>query len=79
MDPSLKHRIQSFAASDAPLSFVSVKLRELKNEGFDRVVVEAILNELRAEAADDQQEDRILEILDLVTGWCHRDLRIGES
>ena len=79
MDASLKHRIQAFAASDATWSFVTIQLRGLKDEGYDRATVEAVLNELRAETDEEEQEDRILEILDLVTGFCHPDLRIWES
>lgn len=79
MDSALKLRIQALAASDAPWSFVTIQLRELKDEGFDRAAVEAVLNELRAETDEDKQEDRILEILDLVTGFCRPDLRLWET
>lgn len=53
-------------------------LREFKEAGGTRDEAFHILEELRAHAVDEQQEDLILELMDVVCGWCHKDLRIWD-
>lgn len=75
MSKTLNERLKTIAFSDSSLRTVSEQLKELVKEGVDKRAIETGLNELR-ESASESDEDRILEILDLVTGFCGPDLRL---
>jgi hypothetical protein len=53
------------------LDEISNILRTLKESGVERNVVREFLNYLRKYSVDDESEDRILEILDIVEGFCN--------
>ena len=48
----------------------------LQNENVSQDELYSFLEELRSDAKTEIEEDRILEIMDLVCGWCSLDLQI---
>ena len=51
-------------------------LINLQNENVSQDELYSLLEELRSDAKTESEEDRILEIMDLVCGWCSWDLQI---
>jgi uncharacterized protein (UPF0335 family) len=76
MTGSLKQRIKTLIASEADLPSIVEELRQMKIEGFEQDVVRSVLEDLRTESQTESEEDRILEVLDFVTGFCAPDYQI---
>ena len=51
-------------------------LINLQNENVSQDELHSFLEKLRSDAKTEIEEDRILEIMDLVCGWCSLDLQI---
>ena len=51
-------------------------LINLQNENVSQDELYSFLGKLRSDAKTEIEEDRILEIMDLVCGWCSLDLQI---
>ena len=51
-------------------------LINLQNENVSQDELYLFLEELRSDAKTESEEDRILEIMDLVCGWCSWGLQI---
>ena len=51
-------------------------LVDLQNKNVSQDELYSFLEELRSDAETEIEEDRILEIMDLVCGWCSWDLQI---
>ena len=51
-------------------------LINLQKENVSQDELYSLLEELRSDAKTESEEDRILEIMDLVCGWCSLDLQI---
>ena len=51
-------------------------LVDLQNKNVSQDELYSFLEELRSDAETEIEEDRILEIMDLVCGWCSSDLQI---
>ena len=51
-------------------------LINLQNENVSQDELYSLLEELRSDAKTESEEDRILEIMDLVCGWCSWGLQI---
>lgn len=51
-------------------------LEEFRDQGGSSEDALAVLKRLRAEANDERIEDRILELMDVATGYCPPHLRI---
>ena len=65
----------AFAAA-SPLEQIWEKLRHFKEQGIVKQEVIKVLEGLRQEAADEAVEDRILEVMDYVYGFCSPSLTI---
>ena len=51
-------------------------LINLQNENVSQDELYSFLEELRSDTKTESEEDRMLEIMDLVCGWCSLDLQI---
>ena len=51
-------------------------LTNLQNKNVSQDELYSFLGKLRSDAKTESEEDRILEIMDLVCGWCSWDLHI---
>jgi GNAT superfamily N-acetyltransferase len=54
-------------------------LREYRRQGITRDEVRHALEALRDQTSDEAVEDRILEILDIVSGFCSRENTVWED
>jgi hypothetical protein len=63
---------------DQETSLLEIKehLINLQNKNVSQDELYSFLEELRSDAKTEIEEDRILEIMDLVCGWCSWDLQI---
>ena len=61
---------------DTSLLEIKGYLINLQNENVSQDELYSLLEELRSDAKTESEEDRILEIMDLVCGWCSWDLQI---
>lgn len=60
------------------ISLLEIKryLINLQNKNVSQDKLYPFLEKLRSDAKTEIEEDRILEIMDLVCGWCSSDLQI---
>lgn len=77
MSADFSQAVRNALASGCSLEEGVALLGEYKEKGVTREQVRAWLQELRAEA-DESSEDKILELLDVVTGFCAPRLRVWE-
>lgn len=61
---------------DTSLLEIKEYLINLQNENVSQDELYSFLEKLRSDAKTEIEEDRILEIMDLVCGWCSWDLQI---
>ena len=71
--------LEAVISSGAPLGDVISTLRGYRRLGVTRHEVQVALEELRDQAQDEAKEDRILEILDIVTGFCSPQNTVWED
>lgn len=73
----LRSALEVLISSGADLPQLRGALVEFAARGGSRAKAEAVIRGLRAQFTDEVQEDLVLELLDLVTGWCAPELRVG--
>lgn len=78
MNELLRRRLKQMIATENQLLSVIDSLRQIKNEGFEQEAVRGALVDLRKDVETELEEDRILEVLDFVTGFCLPERRIWE-
>ena len=63
---------------DQETSLLEIKehLINLQNKNVSQDELYSFLEKLRSDAKTEIEEDRILEIMDLVCGWCSLDLQV---
>jgi hypothetical protein len=54
-------------------------LRDYRAAGISREEVQDALERLRSHAQDEAQEDRILEVMDIVSGFCSAENSVWED
>jgi len=62
--------------SASALSEITKLLRLLKERGISRDEIREYLNSLRLNSPNEKNEDRILEALDIVEGFCSSDYQV---
>ena len=71
---TLKHLVEQ---GDVVLTEIRDMLIEYRNSGGQQQQAQIIGERLRTNFSKDEQlDDRVLEILDVVTGWCRTELKI---
>jgi hypothetical protein len=76
MTPELERELTSAVLSDAPLPAIVEQLRDFERRGVSRQEAQALLESMRENTPDGAIEDRILEVLDFVSGFCPADRTI---
>jgi hypothetical protein len=66
----IRRELEEAISADKPLPAIVERLREYRGLGVSREEVQSALESLRAEARDEAVEDRILEVMDFVAGFC---------
>ena len=62
-----------------PLPVLVTALQTYAANGGSQVSAHKVLEELRSEVTTESEEDRVLELLDIVCGFCSLHLRIWAS
>lgn len=68
--------LQARIAASSDLPQLREALVEFAARGGTRAEAEAVIGQLRAQFTDEVQEDLVLELLDLATGWCAPRMRV---
>ena len=71
-------RLAELVEGDQPPRRVAASLRECRDLGLTRLEAIEILGRLRDRADDEAKEDRVLEMLDIVTGFCSAELNVWD-
>jgi hypothetical protein len=79
MSGKLQKELEDAIRSARPLDHIVALLRQYKAQGVNRDEVYAFLESLRDKAADEGEEDRILEVSDFVAGFCAPHMRIWDA
>jgi hypothetical protein len=66
-------------SAQVPLRQIVSTLREYRHQGVTRQEVRSALESLRDRARDEATEDRILEVMDIVSGFCPRENTVWED
>jgi hypothetical protein len=79
-DPTIEatERMRILATSETSIVEVVEELRRMKDHGLERAVALECLERLRDDAALEAEEDRILEIMDVVGGFCSPQMRVWQ-
>ena len=70
--------LERLILGEFPLSSVATDLRELKSCGLSREAAYQILASFRDRAPDEAAEDRVLEVMDIVSGFCAPELLVWD-
>jgi hypothetical protein len=71
--------LQRVIASPVSLPQIASALREYRHQGVARQEVQSALEGLRQMAPDEATEDRILEVMDIVSGFCPREMTVWDD
>ncbi len=75
----LSRELEAVITSGLTLRQVVSALRDYRRQGITRDEVRHALEALRDQALDETVEDRILEIMDVVSGFCPRENTVWED
>ncbi|HVC98284.1 MAG TPA: hypothetical protein VND64_31735 [Pirellulales bacterium] len=79
MNVNIKSQLADVLDVDTAFDAVWSKLRWLKEQGLSADEVRIALESLRTEVTSEGAEDRILDALDCVTGFCSPDKKIWDD
>jgi hypothetical protein len=75
----MRQELDALVRSKTPLVQVVEELRAFKDRGVTKDEMYHTLEILRQQAPDETAEDRILEVMDFVSGFCSEDKRICDQ
>jgi hypothetical protein len=75
----LSGELETAIMTGRSLRQIVAALRDLRGAGVSRQEVERALQGLRSRAPDEAAEDRILEVMDVVSGFCRREDTVWED
>ncbi len=78
-DTHFAEELSERISNGASLREIAASLRDLKRSGISREDVRLVLEASRQRARDEAEEDRILEVMDLVSGFCPRELTVWDD
>jgi hypothetical protein len=76
---NLSKELEEAITAGLPLRQIVSTLREYRRQGITRDDVQLALQALRDRARDEAVEDRILEVMDIVSGFCSRENTVWEE
>lgn len=79
MTDELQRRLETAIFSKTPLEDVVSLLRGYKEQGVSQDEVSSFLESLRGRAPDEAADDRILEVVDFVAGFCSSHMKIWDE
>jgi hypothetical protein len=75
----LSDELEAEILAGRPLNQIVETLRGFRDAGVSRDEVSQPLESLRARTTDEATEDRILEVMDLVSGFCRADPTVWDD
>lgn len=75
----LSEELEGAITAGLPLRQIVSTLREYRRLGVTRHEVHLVLEGLRDQARDEAMEDRILEVMDIVSGFCPQESTVWEG
>lgn len=78
-DLDIRQEMSDFIESNAPVTRILPHLREYRSHKIPRSTVLTILEHLRDSASSEAIEDRVLEVMDLVAGFCRAEDEVWDS
>jgi hypothetical protein len=75
----LLEELEGVISAQVPLRQIVSTFREYRHQGVTRQEVQSALESLRGRARDEATEDRILEIMDIVSGFCPRETTVWDD
>ena len=75
----LAKELEGVITAGLPLRQIVSTLRAYRSQGITREEVQLALQALRNQAPDEAVEDRILEVMDIVSGFCSRENTVWEE
>ncbi|MFO0957242.1 MAG: hypothetical protein U0800_07205 [Isosphaeraceae bacterium] len=75
----LSEELEEAIRSGLPLRQIVTTLRLFRRDGVTRQDAQLALEELRNRDQDDSVEDRILEVMDIVSGFCSRENTVWDD
>jgi hypothetical protein len=75
----LLEELDGVISARVPLREVVSTMREYRRQGVTRHDVQSALESLRKAAQDEATEDRILEIMDIVSGFSPREMTVWDD
>jgi hypothetical protein len=79
MNADIEHELKTAIGGGIHLGEILELIRRLKANGLSKEHAQYILESLRQEAPNEETEDRILEVLDFIGGFCSPRGRIWED
>jgi hypothetical protein len=74
----LLEELEGMISAGIPLREIVSTLREYRRSCVTRREVQSALEALRGQARDEATEDRILEVMDIVSGFCPRESTVWD-
>ncbi len=75
----LSKELEEVILARLPLREIASTLRDYRHQGVTRQEVQHALEVLRDEVVDEAVEDQILEVMDLVSGFCSRENTVWDD
>jgi hypothetical protein len=75
----LSEDLEKAISARLPLRQIVSNLREYRRAGITRDEVRFALESLRGRVRDEATEDRILEVMDIVTGFCPQEITVWDD
>jgi hypothetical protein len=79
MNAERRRKLESAIKSDVPLDAIVALLRQYKEQGVSQAEVYSFLESLHQATADNEADDRLLEVADFVAGFCAPHMRVWEE
>jgi hypothetical protein len=75
----LSKELEGVVKAGLPLGQIVSTLREYRRQGITRDEVQLVLETLRHQAPSEAVEDRILEVMDIVSGFCSQENTVWDE
>lgn len=74
----VRQELETLISKDAPLNSIVDRLKCWRGIGVTRSDVQSVLEQMRGDCHDEASEDRILEVMDIVAGFCHAQISVWD-
>jgi anthranilate phosphoribosyltransferase len=76
IDLDIRRELEDFLQGQSPLGEIVPLLKDYRSRGVTQDELLAMLEAMRRNAPSEEREDRILEVMDVVSGFCRAEFAI---